>query len=250
MNDTVSENIQKRSKLPEHRGAIFQMEADQQGQALVEAKEGSVKIYTTVNPDTSTVQEARFFTYGGPAFTAVADALCEILEGITAEEIRKITPADVELKLRDAEDIEAMPADTPALRIVEPLLLRWWEEYPTKKSLALEMRSRRERDGETAKALPDDEWFHLTDEERRSKIDECLDNSIRAVLQGDGGDLEVLDLVEKTKVMIRYVGACNSCGASTGGTLFYIENQLRQDVYAGLSVEPENDPFGDPVQWT
>jgi NifU-like protein len=38
---------------------------------------------------------------------------------------------------------------------------------------------------------------------------------------------------------VRYSGACAGCGAAGGATLYFIEDQLRQNVYYDLSVEPD-----------
>jgi NifU-like protein len=63
------------------------------------------------------------------------------------------------------------------------------------------------------------------------------------MLAGDGGGLEVLGFKNAKTIQIRYNGACAGCGAASGGTLYYIENQLQQHVYYNLTVEPEIAPL-------
>lgn len=64
--------------------------------------------------------------------------------------------------------------------------------------------------------------------EKIHKIDEIIDSKIREFLQGDGGDLDLIDVKETrgmTDVYISYLGACSSCDSS-GGTLSAIERIL------------------------
>ena len=55
-------------------------------------------------------------------------------------------------------------------------------------------------------------------------------------------DQAILDLTEDNRLKIRYQGACAGCGSAMGGTLFYIEDELKNNVYYNLIVEPE-DPL-------
>jgi NFU1 iron-sulfur cluster scaffold homolog, mitochondrial len=45
-------------------------------------------------------------------------------------------------------------------------------------------------------------------------IEEILDRTIRPGLQGDGGDVEIVSLIEN-ELAIRYQGACGTCPSST-----------------------------------
>ncbi|HJN99337.1 MAG TPA: NifU family protein, partial [Nitrospinaceae bacterium] len=54
----------------------------------------------------------------------------------------------------------------------------------------------------------------------------------------DGGNVQVLDVVEGEKVMIKYQGACGNCGSSLGATLSFMEQALRKDIYNELIVVP------------
>ena len=82
----------------------------------------------------------------------------------------------------------------------------------------------------------------MTKPQRIEKIEAWLHQSVRGMLQGDGGDVEILDLTEDNRLKIRYQGACAGCGSAMGGTLFYIEDELKNNVYYNLIVEPE-DPL-------
>lgn len=75
----------------------------------------------------------------------------------------------------------------------------------------------------------------LSREAQREQIQQVLDAFIRPGLQGDGGDLVLVDC-DSHNVVVRYAGACGSCPTSTTGTLAFIESALHEKVFAGLAV--------------
>ena len=78
----------------------------------------------------------------------------------------------------------------------------------------------------------------LTDEERHklSLITDLIDERVRPYLQGDGGDLYVVQL-EDNVLKVHYQGACGSCPSSLSATLTGIEG-LVQSVAPELQVVP------------
>jgi Fe-S cluster biogenesis protein NfuA len=56
-----------------------------------------------------------------------------------------------------------------------------------------------------------------------------LESGILPALAADGGGLELVGRHEK-QIMIRYMGACDSCPASLTGTLVAIEGMLQKEV--------------------
>ena len=221
----LSLKVQEVAKAPKYRGAIFQIEADEKGLALVDVKESSLKVYLMIDPECDKILETRFFTYGGPIFTALADTFCKKIQMVTVEEACAITAESIELELRDTPDVRAIPENAPEIKQMNTLIKRILETYPEKKGTAILVREKMERikyRTQTAEA-----WLH---------------QSVRGMLQGDGGDVEILDLTEDNRLKIRYQGACAGCGSAMGGTLFYIEDELKNNVYYNLIVEPE-DPL-------
>lgn len=69
-----------------------------------------------------------------------------------------------------------------------------------------------------------------------SKIEEVLDRTIRPALQHDGGDLQVVSLEGKL-LTISYQGACGCCPHATMGTLYAIQNILRDQYDPEMVVE-------------
>lgn len=252
---SFSEKLTNLAKTPKYRGAIFQIEADEKGLALVDCKEGSLKVYIMFDPEADQVLETRFFTYGGPVFTALADLFCSKIQMKKIDEIEKISVEELEQELRDTPETRAIPEDAPEISQMQKLISDIVASYPAKKALALATRETMEKihyRTQTAegRAEADKEWESFSNEERIKRIENCLHEKVRGLLQGDGGDVEIIELVEKNKLRIRYQGACAGCGSAMGGTLFYIEDQLRQNVYYNLTVEPEmpeyTNPFGEP----
>jgi NFU1 iron-sulfur cluster scaffold homolog, mitochondrial len=73
----------------------------------------------------------------------------------------------------------------------------------------------------------------LSDEQRHklSLITDLIDERVRPYLQGDGGDLYVVQL-EDNLLKVHYQGACGSCPSSLSATLTGIESLVH-------SVDPE-----------
>jgi len=244
---TLSNKIQELAKSPKYRGAIFQIEADEKGLALVDVKEASLKVYLMIDPDCDKILETRFFTYGGPIFTALADTFCKKIQMATIDEACKITAESIEEELRDIPEVRAIPESAPEIGQMNKLIAKVLEEYPEKKATAIIVREKMERikyRTQTAegRAEADAEWNALTKVQKIEKIEEWLHKSVRGTLQGDGGDLEILDLTDDNRLQIKFQGACAGCGSAMGGTLFYIEDELKNNVYYNLIVEPE-DPL-------
>ena len=86
----------------------------------------------------------------------------------------------------------------------------------------------------------------MTEEDRRSKlppeiqeIETILDRTIRPGLQGDGGDLEVIEYDQDEKlVTVQYQGASGSCPSATTGTLMAIQGILRDEFDPDVEVIP------------
>ena len=245
--EDLSQKLQDLAKAPKYRGAIFQIEADEKGLALVDVKEASLKVYLMIDPECDKILETRFFTYGGPIFTALADTFCKKIQMVTVDEACAITAESIELELRDAPDVRAIPENAPEIKQMNSLIAKILSEYPEKKATAILVREKMERikyRTQTAegRAEADAEWNALTKVQKIEKVETWLHQSVRGMLQGDGGDVEILDLTDDNRLKIRYQGACAGCGSAMGGTLFYIEDELKNNVYYNLIVEPE-DPL-------
>ena len=72
-------------------------------------------------------------------------------------------------------------------------------------------------------------------------VNRIVDEHIRHFLVMDGGDMEILDIKENgpnIDIYIRYLGACSGCASSSTGTLFAIENILKEKLGPNVRVLP------------
>ena len=70
-------------------------------------------------------------------------------------------------------------------------------------------------------------------------VESILEEYIRPTLKADGGDVELLDIVEnegKYEVLIKYQGECMSCSMNTTTTLAGIEDMLNFKLKAPIKV--------------
>ncbi len=81
----------------------------------------------------------------------------------------------------------------------------------------------------------------MTVVQKLKAVDRVIDDNIRQMLIMDGGDMEILDIKENGQhidIYIRYLGACSGCASSSTGTLFAIENILREKLDENIRVLP------------
>ena len=83
----------------------------------------------------------------------------------------------------------------------------------------------------------------FSDEELLKPVQISL-NTIRPMLQNDGGDLELLK-IKNGVVYVRLTGHCHGCAASGQTLKFGVERQLRIDIHPELSVI--NVPEGESI---
>ncbi|UCE65714.1 MAG: NifU family protein [Candidatus Zixiibacteriota bacterium] len=78
----------------------------------------------------------------------------------------------------------------------------------------------------------------------REKVEKAID-SIRGYLQADGGDVELVDVIEdEGLVRVRLTGACGSCPMSQMTLQMGIERVIRQqvpEVKRIVAVPPETE---------
>ena len=85
------------------------------------------------------------------------------------------------------------------------------------------------------------DFAQMTIVQKLKAVDKVIDDNIRQMLIMDGGDMEILDIKENGAnfdIYIRYLGACNGCASSSTGTLFAIENILKEKLDENIRVLP------------
>jgi NifU-like protein len=85
------------------------------------------------------------------------------------------------------------------------------------------------------------DFANMTIVQKLKVVEQVIDKNIRQMLIMDGGDMEVLDIKENGEhfdIYIRYLGACNGCASADTGTLFAIENILKEKCDENIRVLP------------
>jgi NifU-like protein len=85
------------------------------------------------------------------------------------------------------------------------------------------------------------DFANMTIVQKLKVVEQVIDTNIRQMLIMDGGDMEVLDIKENGEhfdIYIRYLGACNGCASADTGTLFAIENILKEKCHENIRVLP------------
>lgn len=75
-----------------------------------------------------------------------------------------------------------------------------------------------------------------TDQNVRQRVEEVV-NRIRPAVQADGGDVELVDVIDRKVVHIRLTGACVGCPSSAMTLSMLIERNVRAMVPEIESVE-------------
>ncbi|MFZ5595876.1 MAG: NifU family protein [Bacillota bacterium] len=63
----------------------------------------------------------------------------------------------------------------------------------------------------------------------KEKVEAVL-NKVRPALVRDGGNVELVDVTNDGKVMVKLVGACGSCPMSTYTLKMAIERTIKQEI--------------------
>ena len=239
-----SKKFDEKASSPLHRGAYYQEDADDKGMGLVQVKYKDTKLYWLVDISEDRVYSARFFAYGGKISLGVGENLCAQVEGLTIREACILKGSDMEVALRDDLAIPAVPeSKLTAFEAVDSLLKLAEAEYPTAKAMAeasIAVKVNQEQSAPSARelSLAEQAWLGLNKDEQVQQVNLVLDEKVRAALNADGGNVEVVDILESKKIIIQYQGACGSCGSSIGATLSFIENTLRKEIHKDLVVIP------------
>jgi len=243
LEDKFSKKFEEAAGKPKNRGAYYLEDANEKGMALVEAKYKDMKLYWLVDTEEDRVYSAKFFAYGGKVSLAVGETLCSLVKGLTIDEACSLLGSDVENHLRDEPEAPAVPeAKMFAFGAVEALLKIIRDDYPGAKALALASAAakKQEKPQRSLSELTMDEqaWMGLSLDDQKAQINLVLDEKIRPALMADGGNVEILDVVDGEKIIVQYQGACGSCGSSLGATLSFMEQALRNEIYNELIVVP------------
>ena len=92
---------------------------------------------------------------------------------------------------------------------------------------------------EAENALSNKPFKELSTGEKVIAVDIAIDNTVRQFLHSDGGDIDIINVKEDGDmfvVYISYLGACSDCSSSGTGTLYAIQNALRDKLDPNIHV--------------
>ena len=92
---------------------------------------------------------------------------------------------------------------------------------------------------EAENALSDKPFKELSTGEKIIAVEIAIDNTVRQFLHSDGGDIDIINVKEEGDmfvVYISYLGACSDCSSSGTGTLYAIQNALRDKLDPNIHV--------------
>jgi len=113
--EDYSNKVQERMNNPKYLGEFSEKDAKKRGLKLVVADFGAeacgdaVRLYWLVEPETNTIKDAKFKSFGCGTAIASSDMMTELTIGKTIDEATKITNLDVEKALRDTPNKPAFP---------------------------------------------------------------------------------------------------------------------------------------------
>ncbi len=311
--DQYSNKVTTLMNNPTHQGEISDEEASEHGNKLIVADFGAescgdaVRLYWEVDPNTDTIVNSKFKSFGCGTAIASSDMMTELCIGKTVQEAVKITNIDVEMALRDTPDVPAVPPQKmhcsvmaydvikkaaglylgvdaahfedeiivcecarvslgtlqEVIRLNDLKTVDQITDYTKAggfcksciKPGGHEAREyylvdilkdvRAKMDQEKMAAAADagihGDFESMTMVQKIKAIDAVIDENLRQFLIMDGGNMEVIDVKdgeEYIDIYIRYLGACNGCASSTTGTLFAIENTLKEKLSQKIRVLP------------
>ncbi|MCY3974734.1 MAG: NifU family protein [Simkaniaceae bacterium] len=225
---------------PENAGQLQEMRVVI-GTRTEEEAGAYVTFFLVVDETDATIVDAKFRAFGESPLIGAADIVCEIVLRKTYEQVRRLSAAIPERKLRDFHDIPAFPksADRYLNMVLEALDVAAEQctdialpNPETTSPLPLD----REEEPETDRVA---EWESLSTEEKLALIRNVVEEEVQPYIALDAGGIEVRSLDHDREVVIAYQGACTTCPASTGSTLGAIEKILRARIRPHLIVKPD-----------
>ncbi len=220
------------------------------------------------------IKEAKFKTFGCASAIASASALTEMVKGKTLEEAAKITNQDIAEYLGGLPDAK-MHCSVLGRQALEAAIGNYGGAQAEKTEERIVCECFGVTDNEIERAIRENNltaveevtnytkagggcgschkdiqeiidrvWSEkkeitkpeLTNIQKIKLIEETVDREIRPSLKKDGGDIELIDIIEN-RVLVAKRGACVACPASQQTLKGLVEAKLREFVHPDLTVE-------------
>lgn len=227
------------------------------------------------------IKEAKFKTFGCASAIASASALTEMIKGLTVEEALKITNNDIAQYLGGLPD-EKMHCSVMGRQALEKAIAHYegkvkpYEEGEivcecfgvTKEEIERVVQENklstvdevtnytkagggcgrcRDRIAQIIASLRGEakgkERKKLSNLQKIRLIEDTIEREIRPSLRKDGGDMELIDIVDN-RVIVATRGACATCRASGVTLKQFVERRLREVVSPDITVEEAENESG------
>jgi len=228
-----------------HSGFFSKSEAEERGMRLAVGREGDLKrghlvhLYLLVDGSDGVIADAKFQVYGPVALIGAAQIACELLMRKTYDQAGRFTAQLIDKQVQDKSELSAFPPES--FRYLNSVIDAIGEAVEMCADIPLPSQPPATPldAGLTQQSLPYPDWHLLSKEEKIAMIERVIASDIRPYIELDEGGIEIVDLVEERELIIAYQGACTSCYASTGSTLYAIEDILRAKLHPELFVTPD-----------
>ena len=223
----------------------FSAEDVAEGTRLVIGKSGNIEegsavaIYWIVDEKDGIIIDAAFQAYGSTALIGAAEGACRLSIRSSYVRAGKITAAILDKSLRDST-MSAFPEG--AKKHVDSVITAVQQAYEQCKDITVAEEHAAPILDPTKNVVEGEGYPGWKDLDKKSKIaviENALDDTVRPYVELDGGGVDVIDLIDNTRVIIKYSGACAGCMHAGGATLSYIQQALRAKVSADIIVVPQ-----------
>ncbi len=75
-------------------------------------------------------------------------------------------------------------------------------------------------------------------DEIKAKVRQIIDEKVRPNLQGDGGDIELVNVTDDGVVQVRLTGSCSGCPFSAMTLAFGVEKVLKESIPEVSKIQP------------
>jgi len=74
------------------------------------------------------------------------------------------------------------------------------------------------------------------------RIEKCIDERVRPMLQMDGGEIEIVELTPKKILKVRLQGACHGCAMAAYTLQFGVQNAIDEEFpKEGILIQLEGE---------
>lgn len=227
---------------PISSGVITEEEACFKKMRLTQASAGDLSkgsfltLFLLVDEEDGVIADAKFQVFGPPILMGAVDIACGLLVRKNTMQVSRFSADLIEKEMQDKNDTVSFPEATSSflnliLEAIDKAIEKCMDIPVEELYLAPPEMGKEER-----QEYPN--WNALSDEQKKSILEEVIKVDILPYIELDAGGVQVLKVVENC-MTIAYSGNCTSCYSATGATLDAIGNHLRRKIHPEIVVIPD-----------